>query len=104
MSYSKWDSWSVRSIGLDGTVSELIQFFASEYNLTVQSICHGPSILFHEDFADDATQTFRELLGPQKGPFVPLSIMYKTGDDDVVAGPVVRFYTKKIAKRTKKTK
>jgi len=103
VSFSKWDSWSVKSIGLDGTVADLIEHFKMEYGLQVQSICHRASIWYHEDFADDTSETFRDLLGAEKVSFVPLNIMYKHGDH-VAAGPVVKFFCKKVAKRSKKSK
>jgi ubiquitin-activating enzyme E1 len=101
VAYTKWDSWEVRTLGLDATVEHLIAHFRDEYGLAVQSVCHGTSIVYHEDFASETHETLRELLldVPKSAKWVPLTVMFHGKGDEVCSGPAVKFFLKKAIKK-----
>ncbi len=104
VAFTKWDNWDVKTLGLDATVQNLMDHFREEYGLEVQSVCHGASIVYHEDFAFETHETLRELLQdiPKASKFVPLTVMFHGTGDEVCSGPAVRFFLKKTTKKRRK--
>jgi hypothetical protein len=104
VAYTKWDSWDVK-LGLDVTIGDVMEHFRKDFGLEIQSIVSGPSIVYHEDFASDTSDTMKECLEvPKKAKFVPLTIMFQDGKGGVASGPVVRFFVKKSIKKRRKDK
>lgn len=104
VSYTKWDNWDVR-LGLDVPVSAVMEHFQSRFGLQVQSIVHGASIVYHEDFMPDTEAAMRDCLGPlDKGAkFAEIVVMFHGNKEanEVLSGPAVRYHLKAPVKKRK---